>query len=151
MNVVCGLTRHNTIPSAAHLQIEDQTNGYRVVDIGPGRVSYRRHVARSPWVHGEVVLDSLKEAVEMTLVVRVHASTQAILLNREAQLLRAFEQPTFDLDLTLDSTAEYQWRCYAAEVDTLDGGVWSAPMLRAYRKTYVFTIPRDVVPLKGPA
>lgn len=145
LTVVASLTR--TELSLAGLNLEDPGT-YRVVTAGPGGVSWVRRFVESPYMHGRTLIDARKDQISVPLAVRVYAASLTQLETRAATLLRAFEQFTYHLSISIDGAA-HEYVCEVADYTVDDEGTWDKYALMAHEQTYKFVIPRSPIPVQG--
>ena len=136
--------------SLAPLSIE-VANQYRIMrsTLGPGAVSWRKQTATSPYVHGAILVGAVKDIGLATLGVRVMAPSDSTLWARVDTLVRAFEQFTYDLSVTIDGST-FTWRCQPADYSVGDSGVFQEFHLMSHQQEVRFTIPRHPTPVAGP-
>lgn len=153
-NLYTKVSVDRTSLSLSDLELE-QPGKYRVVAFGPGLLSRRRDVARSPFVDGEVLLSTTKDVMNLYLDVRCYGSTWAALEANIAELLAAFDQFEYTLktsfgdptDLSADRILT-NYLCQPADYGPSGGGLDPFHM-RAKQQVYSFLIPRNPNPTVG--
>lgn len=117
---------------------------------GPGGVTWRRQTATSPYVHGRTLVNAVMDVGEASLGIRVIGSNMAVLHSRLMTLLAAFEQYSYDLTVVI-SGETWRWRCECADYVVGDSGLFQDFHFRSLQQEVRFTIPREPIPLSGPA
>lgn len=80
-----------------------------------GIVTWRRDLARSPYLHGAQLLGKVKDLVEgCTLDIDVTGADQAAIKTNVTTLVNAFSQFSYVLTLTLDAST-WAWTCQPAD------------------------------------
>lgn len=148
LSIVASITRAELLLAPLPIEVPGQ---YQIIreTLGPGSISWRRQTARSAYVHGEVLVGLVKDITVSTLGVRVLGSSAATLWSRMNTLLRAFEQYSYDLSVTLDGQT-FTWRCQAADYAVGESGVFQDFHLRSLQQEVRFSIPRHPTPVAGP-
>lgn len=121
---------------------------YQVVSAGPGALGWRREVATSPYVHGETLVSAVKDVGRAPLVVRALGTSASQLDTRIAALVRAFEQFSYSITLTIDGVVK-TWTCEPADYAPGDSGTLDKFGLMAKMQEIHFDIPRHPVPVAG--
>lgn len=110
-----------------------------------GQMTWRREVATSPYVHGEVEVGAVRAAGQVAMTVRVSAADQSALQTAIDNLIDAVSVQSYTLSISLDGTA-YTWTCGRASYSvTFDVG-----MYRGKRARVALVVPRHPVPVAGP-
>jgi hypothetical protein len=135
--------------SLSNLTINDDT--YKIIrDMwGPGVVQYDRQKVSSPYVNGDFLTNRKKAQVEMPLGIRVTGTSKIDCWNKVGTLLRAFEQFSYELSLTIDGTT-FTYTCEAADYSVGDGGMFQTFHMKAYKQEVRLLIPRRPTPTEGP-
>lgn len=134
--------------SLADLQLE--TPGYcRVVEHGPGSLSWRTTWVESPFAHGKYPTANVKDLVRMPLKVRIEGTTQSELGLRIDELYEAFSQFTYELVVGLDAVSFHRWTCWAADITPGDAGVFNKAFLHHKWQEITLDIPRHPIPVQG--
>jgi hypothetical protein len=115
---------------------------------GPGAMVWRREVARSPMVHGEVLVGAVKDVEIAQLRIRVTGTTASQLWSRVGDLTAAFEQFQYDLSLVIGGVT-FTWVCQCADWTSGDGGEFQKFHLMSHQTDVTFQIPRHPVPTAG--
>lgn len=116
---------------------------------GPGALSWRRMEATSPYVHGSVLVNAVKDTMTLPLSILVEGTTMNALMSRTATLLRAFEQFSYSVHLTFGGEA-FEFVCQPADYTAQGGeGVFDLLWLCAYKQVYNFKVPRNPTPTSG--
>lgn len=128
------------------------TSTYRVIENswGPGEVTWRRQVTKSPFIHGELATQMIKETGNTPLGIRVIGSNPTDCFNKMNILLRAFDQFQYSLSFNLEGTI-WGYICQAADYTVGEGGVIQKFHIKAYQQEVRFSIPRYPIPVSGPA
>jgi hypothetical protein len=99
------------------LDIDDKTNFITGRSLRVGGSVWNHQEARSPYVHGRVVVHSTLDPVEVQLGVFVKGSTMGALNANLSTLLEAFsKQHEFELRLVIDGV-DFRWRCERADYE----------------------------------
>lgn len=122
---------------------------YRIVAWGPGSLTWQRTVARSPYVHGEVLTGAVKDTPVLPLTIMIEGDSASDLMSNVADLLRAFEQIRYRVGVTVNDT-DYQWYCQPADYAPNGDGTFTASHYREHFQVYDFRIPREPTPIQGP-
>lgn len=125
-------------------------NGYRNPrgGIGPGERVWRRQRVTSPYVHGGVLVGQVLDIETVNLHILVEASSSTQLETRMAALLDRMEQPSYVLQVAIDSQT-YRWQCEPADSSIGDEGAFDALNFMRFRQALRFLVPRQPVPLAG--
>lgn len=137
------------VPGGPLADLALEASSYRIVSVGPGAGTWRAQMVESPFVHGAFLVAAVKALQSAPLVVRVIGSSRSNLDTLVAAMLRAFEQSTYRLTVTVDGQAN-TWDCYPADVAAMGTGEWDGSHMRSFQQTYAFQIPRQPVPVAGP-
>lgn len=146
--ISASITRSELLLAPLSLEVPGQYQIMRST-LGPGAISWRRQTASSPFVHGQVLVNAVKDVATSTLGVRVIGGSASSLWSRIDTLLRAFEQFSFDLTVALDGQT-FTWRCQAADYSVGESGVFQDFHLRSLQQEVQFSIPRHPTPVAGP-
>lgn len=146
LTLACEISR--TELALANLALEDEANGYEIVSLGPGALSWRRETVRSPYVHGETLVTAVKDLSIAPMTVRVKASSAATLDTRLDALLDAFAQFEYSIGVTIDGVSKI-WTCQPADLSVGDGGEFNKYQLMAKMYEVTLSIPRHPVPTSG--
>lgn len=112
-----------------------------------GVVTWRREYARSPDVHGAVLISAVKDLVEGgRLEVDVSGASQAAVRTNVATLLAAFSQWSYTLQVSLDGTT-WSWACMPADYSV---GVVDAATVFGLVCPVRLVFPRQPIPVSGP-
>ena len=142
--------------SLPNLSIESP-GAYRIVSDDPGSLAWRKAVATSPYQHGEFLVGAVKDVLTAILAIRCYGSSASELNANVAALLRAFEQFSYTLSVSIEGV-ESRWICEPADYSVADGATETAAKRRggfdkfalmSHQQTYVFNIPRSPVPAAG--
>jgi hypothetical protein len=115
ISFIAFVTRTNL--NKAMLNINDKANFITGRSLRVGGSTWNHQEARSPYVHGRVVVHSTLDPVEVQLGVYVKANTMGALEDNLATLLEAFsDQHEFELHLTIDGVS-FHWRCERADYE----------------------------------
>lgn len=148
LNVTASVTRAELSLSPLSLEVP---NVYSIIreSLGPGSTGWRRQTATSAYVHGEVLVGAVKSITMASLGVRVYGNSMSVMVSRLNDLIRAFEQFTYDLTVTIDGST-FTWRCQPADYSVGDNGNFQDHHLRAQQQEVHFSIPRHPTPVAGP-
>lgn len=152
-SLVASVTRA-TVPGGPLADLDLNAPGaYEAVGFGPGQTTWRRSMASSRWVHGEVLTHATKGLGSMPLRVRVLGASAAALDTNTAALIAAFEQWTYDFTAVVDGVT-HTWRCMPADYGPTpdeggSAGEYGTASLDVLAQLYTFIIPRNPVPLAG--
>lgn len=97
------------------------SNGYFILSdpaFDSGGVAWRRTVATSPFVHGDVEIHRVKEMVSGTLSIFINGLSVSDVQAKLAALIAAFSQDSYIMLLTIDAV-DYSWKCRAADYNVL--------------------------------
>ena len=148
MELVTAASVTRTELALADLDLNDKTT-YGVMAAGPGAKSWRRQTAESPFMHGRALVGAVLDTEVAPLRIRVKGSTDSVLNTNLNALLRAFEQFTYDLTLTIEGVT-YTWRCEPADYTIGDRGGEINTFVRLANQEWVsFEIPRNPIPVAG--
>lgn len=154
MAITASVTRA-TVPGGPLAALSLVSADYDIESFGPGALSWRRQTVESKWVHGRFLVSAVKDADVAPLEVVVFGSSPADLDTKTRTLLDAFEQWTYDLTVTTDGVA-HTWRCEPAEYRPAGRGgpagsyePFGLVAGASSQQAYVFTIPRNPVPVAG--
>lgn len=140
------VTRTELALAALSLQ---QAGAYEILPgTGPGALSWRREVARSPMVHGEVLVGAVKDIQIAPLAIRVIGTTASQMWARVGELTAAFEQFSYSLSLVIGGVT-FTWLCQCADWSSGDGGEFQKFHLMSHQTEVRFQIPRHPVPTAG--
>lgn len=147
---LAGSVTRQTVPGGplAALALEN-AGSYRIVSVGPGGTSWRREFVDSPDVDGAFLVAAAKGLTTAPLVIRVYSTSRTDQNNKVDALLRAFEQFSYQLTITIDGQAQ-TWDCMPADVAAMRSGEWDPIRIRARQQDYAFQIPRQPNALAGP-
>lgn len=132
----------------SNLELSDPVNGYNVISVGPGSTSWRRETAKSPWVHGEVLINAVKDVGIVPLGVRVFASSAATKETRLGALLAAFSQFEYVMTITINGVA-YAWSCQPADWSIGENGSFDKFYEMVHQTEVSLSVPRVPVPSVG--
>lgn len=139
-----------TVPGGPLAALDLEAAGsYEVVSAGPGAMAWRRTYVESPYVDGAFLVAAAKGVSTAPLVIRVRGSSRTDLNNKVNALLRAFEQFTYQLTITIDGQAQ-TWDCMPADYAAQGTGEWDGDRMRDLHQDYAFQIPRQPNALAGP-
>ena len=147
--VACTITRQE-VPGGplADLNLEDNTN-YKLIGVGPGAIEWDRQYATSRFVHGEYLTNAVKRQGTLPLSVRVKGGTQAIVNTNLAALLRALEQFTYSISVTIEGIS-YKWNCDPADYNVDENNGEFSKFHRLAKQTIVTAqVPRHPTPAIG--
>lgn len=147
---LAGSVTRLTVPGGplSALALEDVGN-YRIVSAGPGATSWRLQYVESPDVDGAFLVAAAKAITVAPLVIRAYGTSRTDLNNNVDALLRAFEQFSYQLTLTIDGQAQ-TWDCMPANVAASGTGEWDKERMFALSQNYQLQIPRQPNALAGP-
>lgn len=112
-----------------------------------GRVSKRRRVATSSFVHGGLLVGWTKELVDAgPFIVDVIAATAADVRTKVGELVAALDQFEFEFHVTLDGVP-WGWSCLTADYEV---GVLSSEHRFGLTVPVRFDFPRQPIPIAGP-
>lgn len=115
---------------------------------GPGSVQWRKKTVESPFVNGRFVVSQVKDAVSMTLSVRVKGASFDWLDYHVQQLVNAMSQFDYSVTWTINGVT-HTYRCEAADWAIGEGGVIQDLEARSWTQMCNFVVPRQPVPLAG--
>lgn len=138
-----------TVPGGPLADLSLESSSYHVVTAGPGASTWRIQYVESPNVHGAFPVAAVKALQTAPLAIRCTGSSRSNLDTLVAALLRAFEQTTYRLTVTVDGQAN-TWDCYPADAAPMGSGEWDPNLMRSFMQTYAFQIPRQPVAVAGP-
>lgn len=101
-----------------NLDLNDQTN-YRAAgnELNPGAVQWRREVVNSPFVHGGVVMDAVRDTTQGTLSLYAYGTTIPQLKSNVDTAVEAFSQDEYKVVFTHEG-ATWTWLCTQADYET---------------------------------
>jgi hypothetical protein len=129
------------------LSLNDHTT-YTLIGIGPGAVTWKRQYASSVFVHGDVLVNAVKGHGNLPMMVRVKGTTQAAVDTNLAALLRALDQFSYQLSITIAGVT-WTWNCDLADYSVDDGGEFSKFYKLAKQTIVTAQIPRNPIPVAG--
>jgi len=132
----------------SNLELNDPANGYDVISVGPGSTSWRRETVKSPWVHGETLINAVKDVGIAPLSIRVMGSSAAQKETRLGALLAAFSQFNYVQTVTINGVG-YAWACQPADWSVGDDGEFEKFFEMTHRSQVKLSIPRYPVPSDG--
>lgn len=147
-DLTLSLTITRTELALSALELSDPGNGYEVISVGPGSTSWRREVAKSPWVHGEALVSAVKDVGIAPLSVRVMGTSAAQKETRLGVLLAAFSQFLYTMTVTINGVG-YAWACEPADWSVGEDGEFNKFFEMAHRSEVKLSIPRNPVPTDG--
>lgn len=109
------------------------------------QVQWNRVKASSPFVDGEVTIHRSRPNVTETVGVEIRADSAAELQAFTQELLGAFTQDSFHLNVSVDG-AEFVYACEAADYQLV---TWTTPRLASLRGQVLFSVPRKPLALSG--
>lgn len=127
----------------------ENPGSYQMVSAGPGAVSWRMTFVDAPYVDGAFLVAAAKGITRAPLVIRSFGTSRTDLNNKVDALLRAFEQFTYQLTITIDGQA-HVWDCMPADYGAQGTGEWDPDRMRQLHQDYAFQIPRQPNALTGP-
>jgi len=131
----------------ADLFVEDPVNGCQVVEYGLGALSWRRQVASSPFLP-DVLTAAVKETRRQNLVVRVTGPTAISLNTRVQALLRAVEQFSYFMTVTLNGV-QIQYLADPADYVVGSSEALDKHGLMIHQQTVQLLIPTTPIPTLG--
>lgn len=105
--------------------------------VRPGDTAWRRDRVKSPYVHGEVMINAVREQAEAQIGVEVIEDTYSAIQSSIRTLVEAFSQTEYTLDIQM-STTSYKWQCNAADYSIS----WVSERWHALRVGVAFSMPR---------
>lgn len=126
---------------------DDGSGTYMLTEGGLGRpaVTARATTATSPWLHGEVVVQAVREQSALTLEVLTQAEDQVGLEEALAELDEALWQFTYAVTVQAAGTST-TWTCSPASYGAADG-VTTSDNVRAHYQVWTITIPCYPIPV----
>lgn len=136
--------------SLTPLELNDEEN-YTIIrnGIGLGSVVRKRLTSDSPWVEGRTLIHQVKEQVTVPLAVRVHGSSNNDLAVKVSNLLRALDQFSYRITVTIGGVVWGQYDCEAADYSVGDSGVFQDLHYRSLIQEVSAEIPRMPTPVSG--
>lgn len=145
-----GSVTRQTVPGGPLSDLSLHVDGsYEIVAAGPGAMSWRTVYVEAPYVDGSFLVAAAKGLVRAPLTIRVYGSSHTDLRNKIDALLRAFEQFSYQLTITIDGQSS-TWDCMPADYAAQGTGEWDGDRLRQLHQDYTFQIPRQPNALAGP-
>lgn len=129
----------------ASLDLNDHNNYYISSDnfLG-GQVQYERNQVTSPFIDGSVTVNRRKQIVTDQMTVEVLGVNKADLITNINNLVLAFSQDTYNLQIAYGSVV-YQYACEAADYTVQ----YSGPRWIANHVQVQLSFPRQPVPTVG--
>lgn len=120
---------------------------YSLTDKGLGRpaVTARANAVTSPWLHGESVVNVVREQSSIPVEILLQALSEATLELVRVALDEALWQFTYQVTITEGATSK-TWRCSPASWGVNDGTVTSANVSGHY-EVWSVTIPCYPIPV----
>lgn len=139
------LTSFDVIMSRTELSLADlslNTAPYSIAQEGlrPGDTAWRRDRVKSPYVHGDVLVNAVREEAEAKIGIEIVEATYADLQSSMRTLVEAFSQTEFTLDIQMAGTS-YKWTCGTADHSIS----WVSERWHALRVGVAFSMPRNPV------
>lgn len=147
LSIAVGVSR--TDLGLGTLSIND--GNYKIMrgGLGPGGITWRRQTTSSPFTHGVLQTNAVKEETTMILGVRVKGSSEDDCQDNIDILLRAFEQYSYFLSADIGGHS-WVWQCYVADSVVGDGGAIQPFHMMAHQQEVTLSIPRNPIPYSGP-
>lgn len=98
----------------ADLNINDHAKYILTDTIMGGTVTWERQQASSPWVDGDITISRRRPNVQENVKVYVLGNTQTELQTNLAELVEAFIQDTYTLQIA-PGNQSYAWQCESAD------------------------------------
>lgn len=115
LNITAEVTR--TELGLGNLDLNDDVNFRFGRGVEVGRLTWRKDVVTSPYVHGRFPVREVKDAVESKITVYVIAPDHATLSTNVGVLIGAFtEQYEYNLQIVVEGQT-YAWRCERADYE----------------------------------
>lgn len=125
--------------SKAVLELNDHTKFIVANQLLGGSVSWDRRTAKSPWVEGEVVLTRTRGLVMEPVGIYVIGSSHATMMTNLDELLEAFTQDGYSLQMTIGTSPARYWYCEAADYQVQ----WTNTGVVAHQMTVSLQVPRQ--------
>ena len=144
-NIALSVTVDRNDLGLSTLDINDHVNYYVSSNSFLGAtVSWQRTQVTSPFLDGSVTVTRNREQVTDNLSVEVLGTSYSNLMNNLGNLIDAFTQDTFNLQVAF-STSVLQYMCEAADYTVqFDSSRWIGQQVLV-----TFSIPRNPVPITG--
>lgn len=142
----CQVTRAEL--SLGTLYLQDPANGYQVVEVGPGAMSWRRETVVSPYVHGNTLVGAVKDQLTIPITVQIKGSSASQLDTRLDVVLDAFSQFFYGVGVVIDGVTK-AWLCQPADWSVGEGGKFNKHHLMSKMYEVTLNVPRHPVPFAG--
>lgn len=122
---------------------------YSLTDGGLGRpaVSARATSVTSPWVHGETVVNVVRDQTSIPLSVLVQGATEAALAVARDALDAALWQFVYEVTIT-EGTTSTTWQCTPASWG-IDNSVVTPANVTGHFEVWTVTLPTYPIPVEG--
>lgn len=134
-----------TLLGLADLEINDFENYYVASQFLGANAGWNRTQIGAPWTDGTVTVNRTRQMVNEPLAVEVFGGDLEDVKNNVAELLDAFAQDAFTIDVTMDGFEYAKYQCEAADVQH----GWVGARFIEGQVQIVFSVPRQPVPLVG--
>lgn len=130
---------------AAPLDINDGANFILGKSVSVGKLTWRKDVVTSPYVHGRFPVREVMDAVESSIVVYCKGATHPILTENIELVIAAFTlQHEYELRLKVENQS-YHWRCERADYEV----AFATETLNALFVPVQLTFYRSPIPTAG--
>lgn len=127
------------------LELNDHVKFVVGANLLGSQVSWERQTATSPWVEGEVTVNRRRGLVRENVEVWVLGDTYATMQTNLTELIAAFSQDRFSLQLTLGSAPAQSWFAETSDYQVQFNNVSIVGQKMLVR----FQVPRQPVPAAG--
>lgn len=141
------LSGHVSRAVGGNLDIEDPGT-YRIVTLDVGGISWRRATAKSPYQHGEFLVGAVKDVMTGVIAIRCYGVDAAALQSAVVDLLAAFAQFSYNVNVTINGEA-HEWSCEPADAQMNQGQGFDKFAEGAKQQLWVFHFPRSPIPVEG--
>ncbi len=128
------------------LELNDDPYQVARTFLGAG-VTWERNKVSSPWVDGDLTVSARRGQVNETIQIEIFGDTAGELQSNHDDLIAAFVQARFRLDISIGPDAHYAYRCEAADYKLS----WVPERFVAGQLQVEFQVPRHPVPYAGVA
>lgn len=135
----------------ANLVLTDEANGFVIArnGIGPGAASKRKITVTAPWVEGRFLVNAIADIQTLKVDVRVSGPDFDWLDARIMEVVAAFSQWDFNLEVQVDGV-DHQWQCEMCDGWSVgQGGVIQDVEVGSFTQIVTFNVPRQPTPLVG--